>query len=140
MGFLFLPLLLTAADPVDDDRLAKKMLPIYVKEAEEYGLTVESNPKNELELKKEIEGKLRWEYACGRYSDRELRVLRKDTEVFSSIPSETNPFAFGPLQLYRIYADKVFTTEGKLLARIQQNPSRPDGKHPGGKLILVEDK
>jgi hypothetical protein len=89
---------------------------------------------------REVEGKLRWEYACGRFSDWELRIQRKDAEVFSSIPSGTNPFAFGPLQLYRIYADKVFTTEGKLLARIQQNPSPPDGRHPGAKLILVEDE
>jgi hypothetical protein len=89
---------------------------------------------------REVEGKLRWEYACGRFSDWELHVQRKETEVFSSLRSEANPFAFGPQQLYRIYADKVYTLEGKLLARIQQNPSPPSGKHPGGKLIPVEDK
>jgi hypothetical protein len=89
---------------------------------------------------REVDGKLRWEYACGRFSDWELRVQHKEVEVFSSVRSETNPFAYGPLNLYRIYADKVVTLEGKLLARIQQNPSRPDGKHPGGKLIPVEDK
>jgi hypothetical protein len=88
----------------------------------------------------EVDGKLRWEYACGRFSDWQLRVQRKEMEVFSSVRSETNPFAFGPLHLYRIYADKVVTLEGRLLARIQQNPSPPDGKHPGGKLIPVEDK
>src|SRR6516225_6001784 len=38
---------------------------------------------------KEADGKLRWEYACGRFSDWELHVQRKDTEVFSSIPSDT---------------------------------------------------
>ena len=36
--------------------------------------------------------------------------------------------------------DKVCTLEGKLLARIKQNPSPPSGRHPGGKVILVEDK
>jgi hypothetical protein len=89
---------------------------------------------------REVDGKLRWEYACGRFSDWELRVQRKEVEVFSSVRSETNPFAFGPLQLYRTFGDKVCTLEGRLLARIQQNPSRPDGKFPGQKLILVEDK
>src|SRR5262245_10596158 len=39
------------ADPTDD--LAKKMLPIYVKEASEYSLSVESDPKKPLEFKKE---------------------------------------------------------------------------------------
>jgi hypothetical protein len=87
-----------------------------------------------------VDGKLRWEYACGRFSDWELHVQRKEVEVLTSIRSEANPFAFGPLQLYRIYADTVYTLEGKLLARNQQNPSPPSGKHPGGKLILVEDK
>jgi hypothetical protein len=33
--------------------LAKKMLPIYVKEISEYSMAVESAPKKELELKKE---------------------------------------------------------------------------------------
>jgi hypothetical protein len=89
---------------------------------------------------REVDGKLRWEYACGRFSDMDLRVQRKDVEVFSSIRSEANPVAFGPLKLYRAYADKVYTLEGKLLARLQQNPSPPDGRHPGAKLILVEDE
>ena len=51
MGFLSLTLLLTAAEP--DDGLAKKMLPIYVREAAEYSIAVESEPKKNLELKKE---------------------------------------------------------------------------------------
>lgn len=48
--FSFL-LLLAADDPADS--LAKKMLPIYVKDATEYSLAVESAPKRALELKKE---------------------------------------------------------------------------------------
>jgi hypothetical protein len=69
---------------------------------------------------KEANGKIRWEYACGRFSDWELRVLRNDKEVWSSVPSETNPFSHDPQHLYRIYPEKVVTPEGRLLARIRQ--------------------
>src|SRR5262249_19757235 len=48
-----LSLLLVAAAAQPDDGLAKKMLPIYVKEAETYSIAVESAPKKTLELKKE---------------------------------------------------------------------------------------
>jgi hypothetical protein len=83
----------------------------------------------------EAAGKMRWEYACGRFSDWELRVHRKSKEVFASIPSEKNPFAHDPLHLYRIYPEKIVTPEGKLLARIRQTP-----KNPKGEVIRVEDK
>ncbi len=83
---------------------------------------------------KENDGKLRWEYACGRFSDWELHVQRKGKEVFSSIPSEKNPFAHDPLHLYRLYPEKVMTPEGKLLARCRQPTSR------GGEVIYLEDK
>ena len=79
--------------------------------------------------------KQRWEYACGRFSDWELHVGRKDKEVFASVPSETNPFFHDPLHLYRIYPEKVVTPEGKLLARIRSTP-----KMPWGEVIPVEDK
>jgi hypothetical protein len=79
--------------------------------------------------------KMRWEYACGRLSDWELRVLRKDKEVWSSVPSETNPFSHDPLHLYRIYPEKVVTLEGKLLARIRQTP-----RMPWGEVIPVDEK
>ena len=65
------------------------------------------------------DGKLHWQYACGRFSDWELHVQRKGKEVFASIPCETNPFSHDPLHLYRIYSDMVVTLEGKLLARIR---------------------
>ena len=68
-------------------------------------------------------GKLRWEYACGRFSDLELHVRRKDKEVWSSVPSETNSFAHDPLHLYRLYHEKIVTLEGKVLARIRQTPN-----------------
>src|SRR5579872_1718157 len=51
LGVLGLTVPLIAAEP--DDTLAKKMLPIYVKEAEAYSIAVESAPKKPLELKKE---------------------------------------------------------------------------------------
>src|SRR5215469_5178330 len=51
MTILGLILVLAADDPADS--LAKKMLPIYLKEAAEYSIAVESAPKRELEFKKE---------------------------------------------------------------------------------------
>jgi hypothetical protein len=83
---------------------------------------------------RETEGKVRWEYACGRFSDLELSVQRKDKEVFSSVPSETNPSFHGPQHLYRIYPEKVVSPEGKLLARIRQKTNGAP------ELIPVEDK
>jgi hypothetical protein len=68
---------------------------------------------------KEADGKLRWEYACGRFSDRSLYVQRKDKEIWTSIRSEKNTFLHDPLHLYRVYADKVVSLEGKLLARVR---------------------
>ncbi len=51
MSILSLLLVLAAADR--DDSLAQKMLPIYVKEASEYSIAVESAPQRPLEFKKE---------------------------------------------------------------------------------------
>ena len=84
---------------------------------------------------KETDGKLRWDYACGRFSDWELRVQRKDKEVYSSVPSDTNPFTNDPKHLYRLYQEKVVTLEGKLLARIRQTP-----KAWWGEVILEKDQ
>ena len=44
-------ILVVAAEP--DEGLAKKMLPVYQKEAATYSIAVESDPKKALELKKE---------------------------------------------------------------------------------------
>jgi hypothetical protein len=82
---------------------------------------------------KEVDGRLHWEYACGRFSDWELHVQRKEKEVFASIPSETNPFSHDPLHLYRTYPDKVVTPEGKLLARIRLTPER-------GEVVVPADE
>lgn len=51
MLILSLSLVFAADDP--GESLAKKMLPIYVKEVESYSLAVESVPEKALELKKE---------------------------------------------------------------------------------------
>ena len=83
---------------------------------------------------REVEGKLRWEYACGRFSDWELHVQRKGKEVYESVPSQSNLIDHDLLHLYRIYPEKVMTPEGKLLARVRQMPSG------ASELIRVEDK
>jgi hypothetical protein len=82
---------------------------------------------------REVEGKLRWEYACGRFSDWELRLQRKDKEVWSSVPGPTNPFGHDPQHLYRIYPEKIVNLEGKVLARIKQTAKGPE-------VTPVEDK
>jgi hypothetical protein len=80
-------------------------------------------------------GKMRWEYACARFSDRSLYVQRKDKEFWTSVQSETNTFLHDPQHLYRLNAEKIVTTEGKLLARI-----RVTEKIWWGEVIPVEDK
>jgi hypothetical protein len=80
-------------------------------------------------------GKTRWEYACGRFSDRDLYVRRNDKEVWSMVRSDTNTFNNDPQHLYRLYADKVVSLEGKLLARVQATP-----EIWWGKVIPVDDK
>jgi hypothetical protein len=77
----------------------------------------------------------RWEYACGRFSDRDLHVQRKDKEVWSSIRNETNTFLHDPQHLYRIYADKIVTLEGKVLARV-----RATDRVWSGEVIPVNEK
>ena len=84
---------------------------------------------------REKDGKTRWEYACGRFSDRDLYVQRKDKEVWSSVRGETNNLWHDPQHLYRLYGDKVVTPEGKLLARI-----RVTDRLQWGEVIPVDDK
>jgi hypothetical protein len=82
---------------------------------------------------REVEGKIQWEYACGRFSDWELRLQRKDKEVWSSVPGPTNPFSHDPQHLYRIYPEKIVNLDGKVLARIKQTAK-------GQEVTPVEDK
>ena len=71
---------------------------------------------------REREGKPVWEYACGRFSDRNLYARHKDAEVWSMIRSDTNTFNNDPQHLYSAYADKVVSLDGKLLARCKATP------------------
>jgi hypothetical protein len=84
---------------------------------------------------KEEGGKLRWEYACGRFSDRSLYVQRKDKDIWSSVRTEANTRRHDTLHTYRSYADKVMTAEGKLLARI-----RVTDKIWWGEVIPVDEE
>jgi hypothetical protein len=68
---------------------------------------------------REANGKLKWEYALGRYSDRSLYVQRNEKEVWSLVRSETNTFLHDPQHLFRVYPDKVVNLEGKVLARVR---------------------
>jgi hypothetical protein len=74
---------------------------------------------------REAGGKLRWEYAVGRFSDWELRVTRKGKEVYSSVPSSDNLFSHDSLHLYRIYPERIVTLEGKTVARLRPGPKGP---------------
>jgi hypothetical protein len=84
---------------------------------------------------KEDDGKLHWQYACGRFSDRDLFVQRKGKEVWSLVRSDTNTFLHDPLHLYRTYADKVVSLDGKLLAHVRATP-----KVWWGEFFPVNDK
>jgi hypothetical protein len=59
--------------------------------------------------------KIRWEYACARFSDRSLYIQRKDREVWSSIRSETNTWSHDPLHLYHNSQEKIVTPEGEVI-------------------------
>lgn len=87
-----------------------------------------------IEARKEGE-KTHWQYACCRFSDRDLHVQRKDKEVWSSIRSETDTLLHDPLHLYRLYADTIVSLDGKLLARI-----RTTDRVWWGEVIPVEEK
>jgi hypothetical protein len=84
---------------------------------------------------REEKGKLKWEYALGRFSDLELHVERKEKEVYSSIPGEKNTGSHDPQHLYRVFSTKIVTPDGKLLARI-----RPVAGRDWGDIVPVEDK
>jgi hypothetical protein len=80
-------------------------------------------------------GKTRWEYACGRFSDRNLYVQRKEKEIWTSVRSETDTRGHDTLHLYRLYGDKVVSVEGKVLARM-----RSTEKIWWGEEVPVDDK
>jgi len=84
---------------------------------------------------KETNGKIRWEYACGRFSDRDLYVQRNEKDIWSNVRSETNTFNNDDRHLYRLYADKVVSLEGKALARVRATP-----KMPWGEIVPLNEK
>jgi hypothetical protein len=72
---------------------------------------------------REEKDKTRWEFACGRFSDWELHVSRKEKEVYASVPGATNTAAHDPKHLYRVYPERVVTPEGKLLSTVRVGPN-----------------
>jgi hypothetical protein len=86
---------------------------------------------------REQDGKRRWEYACCRFSNRDLYVQRKGEEVWSSVRNGNDFVAHDALHLYRLYGDKVVSLDGKLLARVRVRES-PNAWW--GEAIPVDDK
>jgi hypothetical protein len=84
---------------------------------------------------REAGGKLRWEYACGRFSDRDLHVSRGGRDVWSMVRDESNPFNNDTQHLYRLYSDSVVGADGQLLARV-----RVSDKVPWGEVVPVGDR
>jgi len=73
---------------------------------------------------KEEAGKLRWEFACGRFSDKSLYVQRKEKEVWSLVRGDTNTWIRDPQHLFRVYPDKVVNLDGKVLARCRATETK----------------
>lgn len=84
---------------------------------------------------REKDGKLNWEYACGRFSDWELHMLRKEKEVWSSVIDDENTFAHDALHLYRLFPEKIVADDGKVIGRFRQTP-----KVWWGELIPVAEE
>ncbi len=81
------------------------------------------------------DGKTRWEYACGRFGVCSMYVQHKGKEVWSSILNgSSDNWSHDRLHLYRIYPEKIVTTEGKLLARMRWTLTE------GEVVIPVEEK
>jgi hypothetical protein len=76
-----------------------------------------------------------WEYACARFSNRDLYMQHKDKEVWSSVRSKTDTVHHDELHLYRLYGDKVVNLEGKLLARVRES-----SKVWYGEAVPVDEK
>ncbi len=77
----------------------------------------------------------RWEYACCRFSNRNLYVQHRGREVWSSVRSKTDTVSNDALHLYRLYGDKVVSLDGKLLARVRESP-----RAWWGEVIPVDEK
>lgn len=84
---------------------------------------------------KETNGKVKWEYALGRFSDRDLHVQRNEKDLWSLTRNELNSFNHDPQHLYRLYADKVVSEDGKVLARV-----RVTEKQWWGEVVPLDEK
>jgi hypothetical protein len=84
---------------------------------------------------REENGKTRWEYACGRFSDKSLYLQYKGQEVWSLPRGDTNTWLHDPQHLFRVYPDKIVTPEGKLIARL-----RATEKVWWGEFVPADDK
>jgi hypothetical protein len=69
---------------------------------------------------REVDGKTRWEYACGRFGVVSMYVQHKGKEVWSSILNgKSDTLWHDRLHLYNLYPEKIVTPEGKLIARMR---------------------
>jgi hypothetical protein len=84
---------------------------------------------------KETDGKARFEYALGQYSDRSLFIQRNEKDIWSLRRSETNTFLHDPQHLIRVYPDKIVGPDGRLLTRV-----RATDEKWWGEFIPVEPK
>ncbi|HEV3435991.1 MAG TPA: hypothetical protein VG122_01455 [Gemmata sp.] len=72
---------------------------------------------------REVDGKTRWEYACGRFGVVSMYAQHKGKEVWSSVLNgKSDVWSHDRLHLYSIYPEKIVTPEGKLLARMRLTP------------------
>jgi hypothetical protein len=70
--------------------------------------------------------KTRWEFACGRFSDRNLYVKYKEKEAWSMVRGDTNTGLHDARHLYRFYPDKVVNSDGEPLARVRATDKKWD--------------
>lgn len=84
---------------------------------------------------REEKGKVLWEYACARFSDRSLYVQRNEKDVWSMVRNDINTFNNDLQHLYSLYADKVVNSEGKLVARM-----RVTDKVAYGEVVPLNEK
>ena len=84
---------------------------------------------------RQMDGKTRWEYACGRFGVISMYVQHNGKEVWSSILNgRSDVWSHDQLHLYRIYPEKIVTPEGKLLARMRLTSTE------GEVVIPVDEK
>jgi hypothetical protein len=86
-----------------------------------------------VEVIEEADGTMQWEYAIGRFSDRNLYVHRNAKEFWSMVLGGDNTFVHDPLHRYHACPEKIVSLEGKVIARLKQTPD-------GHEVIKVDGK